>query len=154
MANQLGKGFSVSRISGDTDATSKIVEVCYWVGQDGQILACPERAFSVHFDEPGIKWFLVDSLPVDAEFIGNYIKPAVIASLPTDLQFDSMTIEQMCGWYVEVIGYDPVEDCPDIDIEEVRANCKEHALIERCGGLDTEAYQLIEAARLQAKNAS
>lgn len=67
--------------------------------------------------------------------------------LPSNLEFDTMTMSQLCSWYVESVGYDPVEDCPDIELERVRSSCKEHALIERCGGLDLKAYQLVEAYR-------
>lgn len=70
--------------------------------------------------------------------------------LPSHSEFDAMTMAQLCSWYLVSVGYDPVEDCPAIDVEHVRENCKEHALIERCNGLDSLAYQLIEAGRKAA----
>ena len=70
--------------------------------------------------------------------------------LPSDSEFDAMTMAQLCSWYLVSVGYVPLEDCPAIDVAHVRENCKEHALIERCNGLDSLAYQLTEAGRKAA----
>lgn len=67
--------------------------------------------------------------------------------LPTNAEFDSMSMAELCAWYVEAVGYSPIEDCPEIELGYVRNSCKEHALIERCGGLDLRAYQLVESSR-------
>jgi hypothetical protein len=64
--------------------------------------------------------------------------------------FDGMGKSALGDWYKNVVGYSPVEDDPAISLEELRANCKEMALIERCGGIDTPAYQQIEAQRRAA----
>lgn len=65
----------------------------------------------------------------------------------TDADFSTMTLPELCAWYVENVGYNPVEDDPTITLEHVRENCEEHALIELCEGIDTEAYHRIEALR-------
>ncbi|HBO6962796.1 TPA: hypothetical protein L4936_001544 [Pseudomonas aeruginosa] len=71
----------------------------------------------------------------------------MVNSIPSDSTFDRMTQEQLSAWYVEQVGYDPMQDDPEQDLESFRADCKEYALIMRCGGLDADAYRLIEAQR-------
>jgi hypothetical protein len=62
--------------------------------------------------------------------------------------FNSMDKSALGEWYKNEVGYNPVEDDPAISLEELRENCKEMDLIERCGGIDTPEYQQIEAQRL------
>lgn len=65
----------------------------------------------------------------------------------SDEQLDSKSLPELSAWYVEEVGYDPLEDDPTLTPETFRADCKERLLIERCGGVDSEAYHSIEAKR-------
>lgn len=65
----------------------------------------------------------------------------------TGSAFDSMKQAELSAWYMENIGYDPIKEDPLMSLEVLRSKCKEHALIDLCGGLDTVAYQEIEAQR-------
>ncbi|SFU19389.1 hypothetical protein [Pseudomonas marincola] len=67
-----------------------------------------------------------------------------------DQDIDAMSLTELSAWYVEMVGYDPLEEDPSLEPAEFRADCKEYALIMRCGGLDTPEYQAIEAARKRA----
>lgn len=70
-----------------------------------------------------------------------------LARAVLDIDFDSMDQAQLAAWYEKTVGYNPVDDDSTITLEELRTNCKEMALIERCGGIDTPQYQQIEAQR-------
>lgn len=62
--------------------------------------------------------------------------------------FDSMDRTGLAAWYENAVGYNPVDDDPTTELETLRSNCKEYFLIQCCGGIDTPAYQQIEAQRL------
>ncbi len=81
---------------------------------------------------------------VDAPSIWEH---EMVNGIPSDSAFDRMTQEQLSAWYLQQVGYDPMQDDPEQDLESFRADCKEYALIIRCGGLDADAYPLIEAQR-------
>lgn len=67
-----------------------------------------------------------------------------------DTQFLAMKRGDLATWYKQVVGYNPVEEDPSITLEELREDCREMALIRRCGGIDTAAYRRIETKRLRA----
>jgi hypothetical protein len=75
---------------------------------------------------------------------------ADLSNLLAPSKFDCMSLEELCSWYEEVVGYDPLEDEPSTQLENLRSNCKELALIHACEGVDSEAYHLIEGDRLGA----
>lgn len=55
----------------------------------------------------------------------------------TGPDFEEMTMADLCAWYVENVGYDPVADDPKTELEELRARCRELAdLYERERELD------------------
>lgn len=72
---------------------------------------------------------------------------AMTNAVPTDHDLDTKTLAELSAWYVDRVGYDPLKDDPTTDPDTFRADCKEYALIERCGGLDSDAYRIIEASR-------
>lgn len=72
---------------------------------------------------------------------------AMTRGVVTDQAVDRMSATELSAWYVEQVGYDPLTDDPSLTLEAFRDQVKEHALIERCNGLDGDAYQLIEAQR-------
>lgn len=72
---------------------------------------------------------------------------SLVNSIPTDQDLDNKTLAELSAWYVDRVGYDPLKDDPDLDPETFRADCKEYALIERCGGLYSDSYRMIEASR-------
>ncbi|MGG2621682.1 hypothetical protein [Pseudomonas aeruginosa] len=72
---------------------------------------------------------------------------SLVSSIPTDQDFDNKNLSELSAWYVDRVGYDPLKDDPDLDPDTFRSDCKEYALIERCGGLDSDAYRMIEASR-------
>jgi len=67
--------------------------------------------------------------------------------MPTYEEFARMSLHELAAWHEEFVGYDPVDDDPSIELETLRENCRELALIENCGGLDTDAYHRVEALR-------
>lgn len=67
-----------------------------------------------------------------------------------DSQFITMDREDLAAWYQSTVGYDPTQDDPSITVEELREDCREIALIRRCGGLDSSAYRRVEAMRRRA----
>ncbi|MDU4254591.1 hypothetical protein [Pseudomonas sp.] len=69
------------------------------------------------------------------------------------VDFDTKTAAELSAWYVETVGYDPMEDDPSTEVEDMRGVCKELALIDACGGVDSPAYHDVEYARRQAREA-
>ncbi|WP_282366567.1 hypothetical protein [Pseudomonas sp. PS02290] len=55
-----------------------------------------------------------------------------------DADFSTMDMNGLVKWYIKNVGYDPVEDDPSTDVEELRARCTEMLEIDRAGGLDSE----------------
>lgn len=43
----------------------------------------------------------------------------------TGPNFEEMQMTDLCAWYVENVGYDPVADDPGTELEELRARCRE-----------------------------
>lgn len=39
--------------------------------------------------------------------------------------FKTMDSEELSSWYVKVVGYDPLEEAPDMPLDELRATCVE-----------------------------
>lgn len=72
---------------------------------------------------------------------------ALVNSIPTDHDLDTKPLTELSAWYFDRVGYDPLKDDPEMTPDNLRAVCKEYALIERCGGLDSAAYRIIEASR-------
>lgn len=89
----------------------------------------------------------LDENPCDSDALAD---AKVLARAVLDIDFDSMDQTQLAAWYENTVGYNPLDDDPTITLEELRTNCKEMALIERCGGIDTPEYQQIEAQRRAA----
>jgi|LNAP01.1.fsa_nt_gb hypothetical protein len=54
-----------------------------------------------------------------------------------DADFTTMDMAGLVAWYVQNVGYDPVEDDPTTELEELRARCTEMLEIDRAGGLDS-----------------
>lgn len=54
-----------------------------------------------------------------------------------DADFSTMDMDGLVAWYVKNVGYDPVEDDPSTDLEELRERCTEMLEIDRAGGLDS-----------------
>jgi hypothetical protein len=63
------------------------------------------------------------------------------------VDFDTMSAAELSAFYVKHVGYDPLTEDANLTLDEFRADCKEYALIVRCGGVDSEAYRIIEAQR-------
>ena len=61
----LCKGFSTTRIADD-----KILEVLYALLPDGTVLCTSEHRRTNEFAAKGRRWFVSDSIPSTAEFIG------------------------------------------------------------------------------------
>jgi hypothetical protein len=64
-----------------------------------------------------------------------------------------LTVMDMAGlvaWYVQNVGYDPVEDDPTTELEELRARCAEMLEIDRAGGLDGVSISSNEDAGMNA----
>lgn len=74
---------------------------------------------------------------------------AMTKGVLTNHQVENMAAPELSAWYVEHVGYDPLVDDPSLTLESFRDQVKEHVLIERCSGLDGDAYQSIEAKRKQ-----
>lgn len=74
---------------------------------------------------------------------------AMTKGVLTNHQVENMAAPELSAWYVEHVGYDPLVDDPSVTLESFRDQVKEHVLIERCCGLDGDAYQSIEAKRKQ-----
>lgn len=72
---------------------------------------------------------------------------AMTKGIVTDQAVDRMTATELSAWYLEQVGYDPLTDDPSLTLEAFRHQVKEHALIERCGGLDGDSYRSLEALR-------
>lgn len=92
----------------------------------------------------------LDENPCDSDALAD---AKVLARAVLDIDFDSMDQAQLAAWYENTVGYNPVDDDPTITLEELRINCKEMALIERCGGIHTPEYQKVEARRRAATEA-
>ena len=65
------KGFSTTRIGND-----EILEVLYALLPDGTKLCTGEHRRTNEFAAKGRRWFVSDSIPSTAEFIGNYPVPS------------------------------------------------------------------------------
>lgn len=39
--------------------------------------------------------------------------------------FNNMTAAELSAWYVDVVGYDPLEEDPSMSLDEFRATCVE-----------------------------
>lgn len=64
-----------------TDAAGNRVETLYVVTPSGSVFASNERPFSHNFAAKGTEWHPAESVAVEAEFIGQYARPA---SLPVE----------------------------------------------------------------------
>lgn len=53
-----------------------------------------------------------------------------------DADFTTMNMAGLVSWYVKNVGYDPVADYPNTDLEELRARCTEMLQIDRENGSD------------------
>lgn len=60
-------------------------ETLYFVDADGTTYTTGPRPYSVRFDNPGNAWVRCDKLPRNAEFIGNYQRPATEPSIAAKL---------------------------------------------------------------------
>ncbi|WP_421526903.1 hypothetical protein [Pseudomonas brenneri] len=89
----------------------------------------------------------LDENPCDSDSLAD---AKVLARSVLEIDFDSMDQTQLAAWYENSVGYNPVDDDATLTLEQLRTNCKEMALIERCGGIDTAEYQHIEAQRRAA----
>ncbi|MBU0521641.1 MAG: hypothetical protein KJ643_05275 [Gammaproteobacteria bacterium] len=54
-----------------------------------------------------------------------------------DADFTTMDLKDLAAWYQRNVGYDPVEDDPTTQLEDLRALCTEMLAIDRAGGLDS-----------------
>ena len=69
----LCKGFSTTRI--DYDA-GEIIETLYALLADGTVLKTGEHKRTNEFCRKGRRWYVSESVPSEAEFIGNYPIPS------------------------------------------------------------------------------
>lgn len=67
-----------------------------------------------------------------------------------DADFTTMDMAGLVAWYVQNVGYDPVEDDPSTELEELRARCTEMLEIDRAGGLDGVSISSNEDAGMNA----
>lgn len=67
-----------------------------------------------------------------------------------DADFTTMDMAGLVAWYVQNVGYDPVEDDPTTELEELRARCTEMLEIDRAGGLDGVSISSNEDAGMKA----
>lgn len=63
----------VSRLD---ESNGKSMEIIYYTTQDGKKFACSEREYNSTFNPDGQHWHACESIPANAEWIGNYHRPS------------------------------------------------------------------------------